>query len=84
MTFDVFFIFFTDRMGKLFRENPIQIAFPEAVNLFSARAKFVREGSQKSTVRSHCSLKKYSLLCMVVDDELFLVHHNSKFCVTWH
>lgn len=54
MTFDVFFIFFTDRMGKLFRENPIQIAFPEAVNLFSARAKFVREGSQKSTVRSHC------------------------------
>lgn len=67
-------------MGKLFRENPIQIAFPEAVNLFSARAKFVREGSQKSTVRSHCSLKKYSLLCMVVDDELFLVHHNSKFC----
>lgn len=41
---------FNDRMGKLFRENPIQIAFPEAVNLFSARAKFVREGSQKSTV----------------------------------
>lgn len=41
---------FNDRMGKLFRANPIQIAFPDAVNLFSARAKFVREGSQKSTV----------------------------------
>ncbi|KAL9988393.1 hypothetical protein ACROYT_G002831 [Oculina patagonica] len=41
---------FNDRMGKLFRENPIQIAFPEAVNLFSGRAKFVREASQKSTV----------------------------------
>ena len=38
-------------MGKLFRENPIQIAFPEAVNLFSARSKFVHEASQKSTVR---------------------------------
>jgi len=38
-------------MGKLFRENPIQIAFPEAVNLFSARSKFVLEASQKSTVR---------------------------------
>lgn len=38
-------------MGKLFRANPIQIAFPDAVSLFSARAKFVREGSQKSTVR---------------------------------
>lgn len=37
-------------MGKLFRENPIEIAFPQAVNLFSARAKFVREGSQKSAV----------------------------------
>ena len=44
-------LFASDRMGKLFRENPIQVAFPEAVNLFSARAKFVREGSQKSTVR---------------------------------
>ena len=42
---------FADRMGKLFRENPIQIAFPEAVNLFSARSKFVHEASQKSTVR---------------------------------
>ncbi|KAJ7339396.1 hypothetical protein OS493_005791 [Desmophyllum pertusum] len=41
---------FNDRMGKLFRENPIQVAFPEAVNLFSARAKFVREASKKSTV----------------------------------
>lgn len=41
---------FNDRMGKLFRENPIEIAFPQAVNLFSARAKFVREGSQKSAV----------------------------------
>lgn len=41
---------FNDRMGKLFRENPIQIAFPEAVNLFSARSKFVHEASQKSTV----------------------------------
>lgn len=41
---------FNDRMGKLFRENPIEVAFSQAVNLFSARAKFVREGSQKSTV----------------------------------
>ena len=50
--FDVLILLFaSDRMGKLFRENPIQVAFPEAVNLFSARAKFVREGSQKSTVR---------------------------------
>ena len=49
---DVLILLFpSDRMGKLFRENPIQVAFPEAVNLFSARAKFVREGSQKSTVR---------------------------------
>lgn len=46
-----------DRMGKLFRENPIQVAFPEAVNLFSARAKFVREASQKSTVSQAAKLQ---------------------------
>ena len=48
-----------DRMGKLFRENPIEVAFSQAVNLFSARAKFVREGSQKSTV-SYTASYSYS------------------------
>jgi hypothetical protein len=43
-------VFVSERMGKLFREVPISICFSDAVNLFSARAKFVRDGSQKSTV----------------------------------
>lgn len=39
-----------DRMGKLLREVPISIQFSDAVDLFSARAKFVRDGSKKSSV----------------------------------
>ena len=72
---------FADRMGKLFRENPIQIAFPEAVNLFSARSKFVHEASQKSTVRLwNVFLSGDS--CVKTDDKI-CVHWDIR-CQIWH
>ena len=37
----------------MFRENPTDITFPEAVNLFSARSRFVREGSKSCMVSCH-------------------------------
>ena len=40
----------TERMARMFRENPSDIAFPEAVDLFSARSRFVREGSNSCMV----------------------------------
>lgn len=71
---------FADRMGKLFRENPIQIAFPEAVNLFSARSKFVHEASQKSTVRLwNVFLPGDS--CVIRDDKICL-HNRHPFFTT--
>ena len=37
-------------MAHMFRDNAGDILFPEAVNLFSARSRFVREGSKSCMV----------------------------------